>query len=163
MYYATSFFDIDDEEWCDSSCEGHEAASPEDAVRATWGHCYLDDPATDRERLEEWFSGRTDTPEWHVIALDRTHWIVTFEIRPVAFEDGENGRRVRWEMHHVSTISAPHEHAAKYPARWRYVTSEEAKADVADGCNWMSEGWWIDHFCESGDCDDCKECMRDAP
>lgn len=164
MIYAMTFLvSLDDEqeleEWDCSTCKGYEAPTPFDAVKAHWGHCWLDDPGTDRERFVAWLNGDDyySQYEFHVIGLDGSHWIVSFEVVPVGVTeapvDGSRHdvwRRVIWGERNVQTVPASTEHAAAYPARWVFVTEEMAAAEKAADPDIMdSAGWWIHDFEEA--------------
>ena len=162
MIYAMTFLvSLDDdqelEEWDCSTCKGYEAPTPFDAVRAEWGHCWLDDPAMDQERIRDWIGGETDEYEFHVIGLDGSHWIVSFEVVPVGLtEELVEGsrhdvrRRVVWGERNVKTEPASAEHAAAYPARWEFMSEEQAAAEtLKDPYGMASAGWWIRDFGET--------------
>ncbi len=165
MIYAMTFcVSLDDgqelEEWDCSTCRGYEAPTPFDAVKAHWGHCWLDDPGTDQERFVAWLNSDDyySQYEFHVIGLDGSHWIVSFEVVPIGVtEEPIEGsrhnvrRRVLWGERNVKTEPASAEHAAAYPARWEFVTEEQAaKAREADPMAYDDgAGWWIRDFEET--------------
>jgi hypothetical protein len=154
MFYCMTFAD-ENEDWDVGDHYAHEAATPFDAVQKAWGHCWLNDPGTDPERIQAWLEGEPDGAKaFHVISLDGSQWLVAFEVHPVGFDAAK--RCIVWEMRHVET--APHEQADRHRAKWIWVTAEHAAAErAADELSNADEGWWIDHFCDGEPCADCAK------
>jgi hypothetical protein len=172
MIYAMTFFDTEDaEEWDSSCCHGVEANGPFEAVKKRWGHCWLDDPGMDRERVDKWFDGENDSYEFHVIAQDGSQYLVTFDVEPVSFSSEKipgsrhkPRRRIVWREDNVKIASVTDEHAARYPAKWRLYTANIVAAElVSYPQSDVEEGWWIHHFCEGAPCAECAKLEGEAP
>lgn len=158
MFYAMTFFvDLDDpdemEEWDCSTCKGYEAPTPFEAVKAHWDHCWLDDPATDAERFLAWLDNECYSYTFHVIGQDGSQWLISFDIVPVGVTEKtvegsrhDVRRRVLWAEKNVLTEPCSPEHAAAYPARWEFVTEEQAAKAKETDPDASGSGWWICDF-----------------